>query len=105
MEKLLRNEKAFEDVNARLAIGVGKLAPSLVPVGFTISLYCECANKACQDRFDINYRTYTKIKKIEAAFVVKPDHYLPQFESLLSKHKEYWIIQKKLEMLDVPFEV
>jgi hypothetical protein len=106
MDKILRNEQLFEAANLKMAQAMSRLAPATQPEDFTLALYCECANTACEDRMHIVYKTYSAIKKSgEATFVVKPEHYLPQFEALITKTEEYWVIQKKLEKLGQKFEL
>jgi hypothetical protein len=109
MNKLYENEQMFEKANTRVAKATSALAPENFPKDFVLELYCECANKACQERVSIAYDDYKAIKTTDTngdpTFIVKPKHYLPEFERLVRQTLNYWIIIKRLEKLDKPFEV
>lgn len=105
MNKLLENEQTFEQVNVKMAATTSALSPEQFPRDFILDLYCECANKACHERVSIAYDEYKSAKADGATFVVRPEHYLPEFERLVKKAMNYWIILKRLEKLDKPFEV
>lgn len=104
MNKLYENELMFERANAEMSKLTASLTPSDFPEDFVLSLYCECANKACYERINIAFGEYTQFKQ-EAAFVVRAEHYLPEFEHLLKKKPDYWVITKRPDRLDKPFEV
>jgi hypothetical protein len=105
MNKLFTNEQMFEEANRKVAAATAALAPSEFPPDFTLELYCECANKACQERLSIAYGDYKRTKHESNRFTVKPEHYLPEFERLEKKTPGYWIVVKKLDKLSKPFEV
>ncbi|HSH31550.1 MAG TPA: hypothetical protein VK963_02675, partial [Candidatus Saccharimonadales bacterium] len=91
MNKLLDNEKMFADTNAKLTEAASALAPTNFPEDIPMQLYCECANKVCQERVSITYDEY-KDTKDPLTFVAKPDHYLPEFERVVKKTPDYWVI-------------
>jgi hypothetical protein len=105
MNKLFKNERQFQDANARLTEMTGRLAPSEFPPDFSLDLYCECANKACLERFGIPYFAYKSVASDPLKFAVKPEHYLPEFETVHHKEATYWIIEKRAEKLTKAFEV
>jgi hypothetical protein len=105
MNKLFENEKLFEQVNTKIATATAALTPQDFPKDFVLEMYCECANKACHERVSIAHDEYTNAKSDNLVFVVKPEHYLPEFERLVRKTANYWIIMKRLEKLGKQFEI
>ena len=104
MNKIYENEQLFEQVNIKLATATAALSPAEFPKDFVLELYCECANKKCLERVSIAYEEYKKVKG-EKGFVVKPEHYLPEFERLTKKTVNYWTIIKRLEKAKKEFEL
>jgi hypothetical protein len=106
MNKIFENEQLFEQANRKVTTAAGRLSPNDFPEDFVLELYCECANKVCQERFTIAFDEYVKAKKEKLnSFTVLPEHYLPEFERLVKQTLNYWIIVKKLEKLDKQFEI
>lgn len=104
MNKIYKNEKMFEAANTRMTQATSSLAPAGLPKDFILELYCECANKLCEERIGISYEKYNQAKIVEN-FVIKPEHYLPEFERLIDKTARYWTVAKRPEKLDKEFEV
>lgn len=105
MNKLLQNEKIFQNRNKRLAESTSRLTPEDFPDDFVMEFYCECANKACQEKIAIAHKEYAGIAESPLTFAVKPQHFLPEFEQLKQQNANYWVIMKKPEKIDKPFEV
>lgn len=104
MNKLLKNEQEFAKLNQQINNATAQITVHDFPADFVMGLYCECANKACLERLSIPFGKYRSIKD-ELTFVVKPEHYLPEFENLESKTPDYWVIRKRPEKLQKPFDV
>ncbi len=104
MNKILKNEQLFEQANMKVANTVAQLSPASFPDDFSLSLYCECANKACNEQFDITYTDYQKAKKVHN-YLVKPEHYLPEFERIVKKTPNYWMIIKRVDKLQKDFVI
>ncbi len=104
VNKLLKNEKMFAEMNKRMARTTVSLAPAEFPRDFVLELYCECANKACYERMSIPGDEYSRAKNSDF-FVVKPEHYLAEFERVVEQSSEYWLIIKRPEKLEKQFEV
>jgi hypothetical protein len=103
--KVYENEHMFQSINIKLANQTAELVPSDFPKDLVLELYCECANKACMDRISIAYDEYMEVAKDPIKFAVKPRHMFPEFERVLRKHANYWIVMKRLEMLSKRFEI
>jgi len=104
MNKILENERMFEQVNIKTAAATSLLAPHDFPSDFALELYCECANKACIERVSITHKDYKHAKANDLVFVVVPEHYLPEFERVTKKTINYWLIMKRPEKLEKRFE-
>jgi hypothetical protein len=105
MNKLLENEKMFARANGEITEAASRLTPvSEFPPDMVLELYCECANTKCFERFSIAYAEYKSVKG-DLTFIVKPKHYLPEFEELMSQQTGYWVIVKRPEKLDKDFVV
>ena len=104
MNKIFKNEQEFAKLNQQINHTTAQLAVQDFPADYVMDLYCECANKACLERLRIPFGKYRSIKG-ELTFVVKPEHYLPEFENLESKTLDYWVIRKRPEKLQKQFDV
>lgn len=104
MNKIYRNEKMFEDANAKRATSSRAIAPNDFPDDFQIELFCECANKACEERIPIAHDEYFTIKQSQE-FIIRPKHYLPEFEDVVKEARDYWTVIKRPEKLNKEFVV
>lgn len=104
MNKIFENEQLFAAANKRLMAEAKKIAPNELPDDFVMDLYCECMNKRCLDRLSVELGIYTS-QKNTLTYFVRPLHFLPEYERLIQKTPDYFIIQKRPEKLGKPFEV
>lgn len=104
MNKLLHNEQQFARANHEVTRAASQLLAHGFPADYNMQLYCECANKACAEHLAITFHDYRQIKQ-DNIFVIKPEHYLPEFELLLKQTPTYWVISKRLDKLGKDFEV
>ena len=87
--RLAENEAFFREVNERIATTADQLGPT-VP-----DLYlCECANADCTFRIELAAGEYEAVRADPKQFVVRPDHYTPEIETLVVKHETHWIVRK-----------
>jgi hypothetical protein len=105
MNKIVKNELLFQKANKRVTSSISKLTPNDFPADMVVDIVCECANKACQERISLEHEDYTTDTKAPNSFTVKPEHYLPEFENILRKTPTYWVIEKKPDKANKPFEV
>lgn len=78
-----------------MSVAVLYLGPQEFPQDFVLQLYCECTNRLCLERVSITYKMYRNAKTNVVAFVIKPEHYLPEFERLVRKTVNHWIVMKR----------
>lgn len=95
----------FQKTNKRITDATAKMAPADFPEDLKMELYCECANKACLERFGITPQEYAGVTEAPLAYAVKPEHYLPEFEQLVKKASDYWVIKKRAEKRGKRFEI
>jgi hypothetical protein len=105
LNKIFENERMFHELNTGLANRTAALVPSDFPKDLVLELYCECANKACTDRISIAYDEYIEVAKDPLKFAVMPDHMFPEFEQVVRKYVNHWIILKRLDKLGKRFEL
>jgi sugar/nucleoside kinase (ribokinase family) len=105
MNKLYENEQAFAAANQKLTEELQRISAAHFPKDFVLGLYCECSNKACLEKISIALDEYAKAKGTPLIFIVKPDHYLPEFERVVERAANYCTVKKKPEKLSKDFEV
>jgi hypothetical protein len=104
MNKLYENEVAFERANRDMARVAKSHLSSHVPSDLMLDVYCECANKLCQEHINVRFDEYVAAKH-GLTFMVLPRHVLPEFEHVIRQTDEYWVIEKITEKLTKPFEL
>ena len=78
------NEALFRNVNQRVR-----------PLdGDWMTILCECGNLGCRDQLVISRDEYARVRDDPTAFILRPGHDVHDTEQVLSKHIEYWIVQK-----------
>ena len=104
MNKIYKNEALFAEANKKMAAASLQLSPGNFPHDYELSLYCECANKACFDRIPVQLSAYIH-RPDKITFFVKPQHYLPEFERIVREHEESWTIANRPDKLAKDFEI
>jgi hypothetical protein len=95
--RLAQNEALFREVNERVNdIADAERQPQHDLTGYV----CECANPDCTFVLQLSGDEYETVRADAAQFVVLPDHYTPEIESLVSRHERYWIVKKSGEAGD-----
>src|SRR5664279_4167012 len=87
--RLAQNEALFREVNER----VRDIATKLGDDG-GYEYFCECANKDCTYRISLRLADYEKIRSDARQFVVRPDHFTPEVETLVLKTDAFWVVRK-----------
>ena len=88
-KRMAENEAFFREVNERIATQAHQLDPELP------ELYlCECANADCTFRVTLLRGEYEAVRADPKQFVVRPDHFTPEVETLALQHETYWIVRK-----------
>ncbi|HEY7793277.1 MAG TPA: hypothetical protein VIA10_04635 [Gaiellaceae bacterium] len=90
-ERLARNEALFRDVNERvraIAVQHGDGEPHLY------QFFCECSNVDCTFQLDVTLQEYESIRADATRFVVAPDHWLPEVETVVERTDRWWAVEK-----------
>jgi AraC-like DNA-binding protein len=86
--RMAQNEVLFREVNER----VDDLAEG-VAAGHAEYL-CECANQLCTFRVPLTPTEYASVRADGKQFVVLPDHWTPEIETLVLRDERYWVVRK-----------
>lgn len=105
VQRQIENEMIFRRKNEKVADGIEDVdathmqydEPELMwDDAIPIQFKCECADENCSQRISIKLSTYKEIHKDRKAFIVKPDHQVEDIEKVISKNKDYNIVQKNV---------
>jgi len=86
---MAQNEALFREVNER----VNEIAQDLGP-NARYDYLCECANPDCTFRLSLATADYEAVREIATQFIVLPQHYTPEIETLVAEHPSHWIVSK-----------
>ena len=88
--RLAQNEALFREVNEKVeAVAVVHGADDHV-----YEFYCECANADCSMQLPATIAEYEAVRAHPRRFLVVPEHWLPEVESVAAKHDSFWVIEK-----------
>ena len=79
------NEAIFRDVNQK----VRRLDTTWM------TILCECGDAACRDQLLIDPDEYARTRDDSTLFILRPGHEAAETEKVVSKHLEFWIVQKR----------
>ena len=89
-ERLARNEALFRDVNER----VRAIAAQHGAEPHVYQFFCECANVDCTFQLDVTLAEYESVRARSNRFLVAPDHWLPEVETVVEKNDRWWAVEK-----------
>jgi hypothetical protein len=90
-ERLARNEALFRDVNERVR-AVAEQHGGGEP--HVYQFFCECSNVDCTFQLDVTLAEYESVRARSTAFIVAPDHWLPEVETVAEKTERWWVVEK-----------
>lgn len=90
--RLASNEAVFREVNEGIERGQWP-GDEAKPVGFR----CECARLGCNLLVDLKLPDYEHVRSNPRHFLMIPGHELPELESVVERHDEYLIVEKRDE--------
>jgi hypothetical protein len=56
--------------------------------------YCECANADCSLQVPATIAEYEAVRAHPTRFLVAPEHWLPEIETIATKTDVWWVIEK-----------
>lgn len=84
------NEAIFRSVNEE----VSRLNVTFTAASKTMRVVCECGVQSCTEHIEISPAAYRRVREDSRLFIVRPDHDLPETETVIEKTDRYWIVQK-----------
>ena len=78
------NEAVFRSVNEMVR-----------PVEPTwMRILCECGDGTCRDQIVVAQDAYSRVREQATRFLIRPGHESVETETVVSKHLEYWTVEK-----------
>ena len=93
--RMAQNEALFREVNERVKETADQLRSDS-----SFQYFCECANADCTFQVTLTAAEYETIRADPTQFVVLPDHFTPEVETLVRENDGYWIVRKTGEAGD-----
>ena len=90
---MAQNEALFREVNEK----VNAVAERFDVESHVYEYLCECANADCTFRLPLTQADYERVRSDPAQFAVRPEHALPEIETVVEERDGYWIVRKKGE--------
>jgi len=86
-QRMTQNEALFREVNERVA--------DVAEADHGVYDYlCECANVDCTFRVTLTRTEYEAVRSNPRQFVVLPQHFTPEVETLVAENASYWVVRK-----------
>jgi hypothetical protein len=89
-QRLAQNEALFREVNEK----VQAIAAAHGDDEHVYEFYCECANADCSMQLSATIAEYEAVRAHPTRFIVAPEHWLPEVETVEAKHEAFWVIEK-----------
>ena len=93
-ERLALNEALFREVNERVV----EVATHFIEVetkGEAVDFTCECGRRDCVEQIAMTVAEYQAIRAEPTRFAVIPTHELPEIESVVERHPNYLVVEKR----------
>jgi hypothetical protein len=87
VEKLVKNQVLFREVNERLRETIGSLEG---PIDFL----CECSNEACIETVPLDVASYERVRSDPNLFIVVSGHETPRVEEVVDQGPGYVLVKK-----------
>ena len=84
-ERLAANEARFREINEG-SRAVSDPEPN--------SIFCECADRTCVYRVQVGIKDYVAVRRNDRRFIVRPGHEVPDVESVVERHEDYFVVEK-----------
>ena len=99
-ERLALNEALFRNANERIRDHAHEHGAD----GGTITFYCECSDRDCVERVEMNGPEYEVIRSDPSQFVVLPGHLRLEVEEVVRRAPEFLVVRKIGEAAGVAVE-
>lgn len=88
---MAQNEALFREVNERVHDVAGALSDGTESAH---EYLCECSNTDCTFRIELTRSEYEAVRAEPTQFVVRPEHFIPEIETVLTTNDRYAIVKK-----------
>jgi hypothetical protein len=96
-ERLARNEALFREVNER----VRTIAAQHGTEPHVYKFFCECSNVDCTFQLEASLPEYESVRAQSNRFLVAPNHWLPEIESIAERTDRWWAVEKHGEAAEL----
>jgi hypothetical protein len=96
--RMTENETLFREVNERVEDTATQFVGD--DEDSKHEYFCECANPHCTFRVTLTHAQYESVRANPKQFVVLPDHFTPEVETLVTKNEGHWLVRKTGEAGD-----
>jgi hypothetical protein len=90
-QRLAQNEALFREVNEQ----VEAIAAVHGEDEHVYEFYCECSNADCTLQVRATLAEYEAVRTDSRHFLVAPEHWLPEIETVVDKSDAWWVIEKQ----------
>ena len=96
--RLAQNEALYREVNERISEQAERhdARPDAV-----YEFLCECSNIDCNLRLEVRLGEYEAVRALSRRFLIAPDHFLPEVETIVDDRGAFWVIEKADEAGDL----
>jgi hypothetical protein len=89
-QRLAQNEALFREINEK----VEAIAAVHGSDDHVYEFYCECSNADCSLQVPATIAAYEAVRAHPRRFLVTPEHWLPEIETIAGKSDSWWVIEK-----------
>jgi hypothetical protein len=83
------NEALFRSVNEQ----VHDLGETF-EIEESLRMLCECGSETCLEQIELSRQAYEAVRAEPTHFAIKPGHDLPEVETVIERHPNYWVVRK-----------
>jgi hypothetical protein len=88
-ERAAHNEEVFRTVNERIEEGAKQHG-----VDRPLPFHCECGAESCVQTIELAPADYDRVASHVDRFVLIPGHEQPKVESIVERHRSYFVVEK-----------
>ena len=89
-ERIGKNEALFRTVNEQ----VRGISAGLSTATEVMRVVCECGKADCTEQFSVSLEEYARVRDDSTLFLVRPDHEIPDTETVVDTTDDYFVVQK-----------
>jgi hypothetical protein len=94
LERIADIEGMGRQVNEEIA----RATPPATDPAQNVPFRCECGNDACAEPLAIPRSVYERVREDPMQFLVRPEHVVPEAETVVDRAESFWLIRKNEEV-------